>query len=570
MIPSTIDERSPPGECDIYTMLAAGPEDWLILHSLDLAPWNHNKRTEIDFVVVVPDTGILCVEVKSHRNITFDGQRWLPGEIRRSPFKQAMDGRYAFYRRLRDFLPSLKHVPVVHCCLFPRTRFDVQPNMSVAEWEVMDLRAFEKLHAPKLFCSDLKSRLMRGIGADPHLRPLDTPLTREDVTRLIQACVPVQKTVPGIREEIERREAQLTGILREQQKPVLHLAEYNSHLVVSGAAGTGKTMIAIALARQMAFKGLRVALLCYNQLVGNWLRRMMAEHSPAHPNLVIGRAIRVMAEMTGVGIPSAPAQEYWEGELPALLGERLRDPDLLAASAFDYLVLDEAQDLLARPPLWQCLVQLLRDRDKVSSFALFGDFEHQVLGDQERLCATLADVREKFTPARWHLSENCRNYRIVAKTALGLSGLPPSVYTGYLRTGGGQDNCDIAFYDDREEQAKLLNQWLTEFRSMGFQPREISVLSFCGEEKCIAKELRHSVHELRPAWCSGTHTAYASIHAFKGMENKVIILTDVALADRDFHRDLFYTGMTRATEHLRILCDRKLIHTLDEWLGRKE
>jgi ATP-dependent exoDNAse (exonuclease V) alpha subunit len=53
------------------------------------------------------------------------------------------------------------------------------------------------------------------------------------------------------------------------------------------------------------------------------------------------------------------------------------------------------------------------------------------------------------------------------------------------------------------------------------------------------------------------------------LENKVIILTDVALGEPDFHRALFYTGMTRATEVVRVLCDKRSQKTLTGWLTRK-
>ena len=84
LIPSFMDERTPPGERDVFNLLAAGPDDWVALHSLDLAPWNRSLRTEIDFVVIAPDVGIVCLEVKSHENITFDGLRWFPETIARS------------------------------------------------------------------------------------------------------------------------------------------------------------------------------------------------------------------------------------------------------------------------------------------------------------------------------------------------------------------------------------------------------------------------------------------------------------------------------------------------------
>jgi hypothetical protein len=51
------------------------------------------------------------------------------------------------------------------------------------------------------------------------------------------------------------------------------------------------------------------------------------------------------------------------------------------------------------------------------------------------------------------------------------------------------------------------------------------------------------------------------------MENKIIILTDLLLEDQEFHRDVFYTGMTRATESVRILCDKRSQATLTGWLA---
>jgi hypothetical protein len=48
-------------------------------------------------------------------------------------------------------------------------------------------------------------------------------------------------------------------------------------------------------------------------------------------------------------------------------------------------------------------------------------------------------------------------------------------------------------------------------------------------------------------------------------------LTDVAPREREFDRHLFYTGMTRATESVRVLCDKTCQSTLLGWLtGRTD
>jgi hypothetical protein len=364
------------------------------------------------------------------------------------------------------------------------------------------------------------------------------------------------------RAEIDERAANAASMLRAQQKPVLMLTDMNDRVIISGGAGTGKTLIAMEIARRRAERGARVALLCFNKLVGDTVNRSISESGQPLPNLVSGRAIQVMAEMAGITIPSNPAPEFWEATLPEALESRLTDPDFSAVAQFDYLVLDEAQDILSRPRLWQCVVSFLRGGLSDGKFALFGDFEHQVLNSPDELRKSLAEIPQCVKAA---LSENCRNYSIVGNTAVQLSGLRSAVYTGFMRTGGSLRNYDIAFYDNDQGQLNQLRIWLREFRDHGYRPSEISVLSFCKPETSAAAKLSPEGFNLSSA-SSHTKTLFTSVHAFKGMENKVIILTDVRIENADFHRNLFYTGMTRATDTVRVLCSRTSQETLMSWL----
>lgn len=569
LIPSFTDDHTPPGEREVFSLLADGPDDWVALHSLDLAPWNRSLRTEIDFVVIAPDTGILCLEIKSHERIAFDGHRWYPESISRSPFKQAADGRHTFYRRLADIAPQFKNVPIVHGCIFPRAAFDVHLNLSVQPWELIDMRTLRAFSDGNAFCADLRSRMQQSIAADLRLSSLHHRLSNSQVDEIVRCCVPVQKARPQSREEITRREEEVARLLRGQQKPVLQLAALNDRVIVSGGAGTGKTLVAMEVARSAAEKGRRVALLCYNQLIGDWMKQRIEQTSPALPNLVAGRAIRIMAEMIGLRIPESPSLGFWDIDLPRELENRLTDPDLKASAAFDYFVLDEAQDFVARPWLLQCLGQFLSGGLDKGSFALFGDFDHQVLGEREEMLRSLAALDMADRPVRWRLAENCRNYRIVGDTAIRLAGFSDPVYSGYLRSGGSILNYDIFFYEDEQAQVAKLSTWLKEFKEQGYKPSEISLLSFRADQVSAARRLERGGYRLRPEWQPGNVTGYASVHAFKGMENKVVILTDVTLDDEGFRRDLFYTGMTRATESVRVLCEKSSQETLFAWLSGK-
>src|SRR5262249_31395072 len=150
---------------------------------------------------------------------------------------------------------------------------------------------------------------------------------------------------------------------------------------------------------------------------------------------------------------------------PDMLEERLTDPDFRATALFDYLVLDEAQDILARPRLWNALMQFLDGGLKNGAFALFGDFGHQVLKDREAMLRNLAALEAYNRPVRWDLFENCRNYKIIGEAAVKLAGFEERVYRGYMRTGGSIYNYDIFFYQDDGVQLQKLAQWINEFRA---------------------------------------------------------------------------------------------------------
>jgi Nuclease-related domain/UvrD-like helicase C-terminal domain/Uncharacterized conserved protein (DUF2075) len=566
LIPSFMDDATPPGERDVFNLIASGPDDWVALHSLDLAPWNRQLRTEIDFVVLIPDVGILCLEVKSHEDIRFDGARWFPDSIKRSPFKQACDGRYALQRRLTGIAPHLTRIPVTHCCIFPRSSFDLPRNLSIQPYELMDSREFRRCSSGGTFCSRLKAKMENSIQADGSLTQLRKRLSPLEVESIVEFCVPIQKRQPSRREEIVRREQELAATLREQQLPVMRLTRVNKRVVVTGAAGTGKTMIAIEIARRNAEMGQRVGLLCFNRLVGDWIRQKISTARPPTPNLIAGRAIRVAAEMAGIQIPQDPSSDFWDLQLPDMLEERLTDPEFEAAAQFDYLVVDEAQDLLSRPRLWQALLLFLDGGLATGSFVLFGDFEHQVLSDREEMSRALRVVDVEARPTYWHLSENCRNYRIVGETAVQLSGFGDSVYSGFMRVGGDLRSYDISFYEDDAAQLEQLIGCINEFERRGYKKSEIAILSVKADLSA-ATRLRSRGYKLRPAWQSGELPSYSSVQAYKGMENKAIILTDIDLSGQNLQRHLFYTGITRATECVRVLCSSRFQSTLMRWLS---
>src|SRR4051794_38662774 len=104
MIPFVCDELTSRGELEVFRRLQDDPgtKDWIVLHSLGVARHVERVTGEIDFVVIIPAKGVLCLEVKgsSAAHLLRDDQgRWIYGPGRkpdsRGPFRQAADGMHS-------------------------------------------------------------------------------------------------------------------------------------------------------------------------------------------------------------------------------------------------------------------------------------------------------------------------------------------------------------------------------------------------------------------------------------------------------------------------------------------
>lgn len=562
MIPSFVDEDAPPGEKDVWHLLAGGPPDWTVLHSLDLAPWRRNSRTELDFVVIIPDLGVLCIEVKSHAEIEYREGGWYPETLGKGPFKQCQDAVKSLHRRLKEVAPYSSSIPKVGLCVFPNAVFD-RSCVSVAEWEVMDTSEFRRHSSSESLCRALRKRLLVG-REEEGITALATPLEPARVDNLVEHCLPVRKRVPERRTELAARESQLANVLREPQKVTIQLCQYNDRVLVTGGAGTGKTLIAIELALQASQRYDRVALVCFNKLVGEWMCDRIREAHPG-PSLVSDRAVKLLAGLADVTIPNGADDCFWNEHLPELVQDRLTDPDVAIESRFDYLIVDEAQDLLARPWIWESLLLLLDGGAANGRFALFGDVEGQSLTAVETAIASLSELTRAARPVNWQLRENCRNYDVVGKAAVRLSGLPPSTYSAFLRNGGSFKNLQYVQFSDERDQILKLKSTLQKIRKSGYRDSDITILSFCAPERSAARALVQEGARLLPAGSAERTVTYTSVHAFKGMENKIIVVTDLNLRYAPSSRALFYTALTRATESVHILCRPEDAQRLLAW-----
>lgn len=552
MLPAVIDPDTPsPGELSLFRRLERDPgtADWVVLHSLELPNHVSQVRGELDFLVLIPELGFLCVEVKAHREVRRDENgMWHLGHQRptgKSPFQQASKNMYSVLELLRQSRVDMDRVPMSFLVAFTDARFSA-PEMEWHPWEVVDLVRLQR-ESIAAVCRRSLSLARRHMGRDSSPGP-----SREDCDRVAAFLRPMCETATTRKDRREGHAAEVTTFTKLQFRALDAMdPNLNPRVIFEGPAGTGKTFLALEAARRAVFRGDRVLVVCFNRLLGHWLHEQLQDFGASVDAGTLARFMRRSIGATTPGASTSP--DYWRRSLPLAAADAL-----LARSdgaTFDTLIVDEAQDLLHQE--WLDVLDLaLVGGLSAGSWLMFGDFAKQAIYESSDIPLEEFSV-SRGSPPIYSLRENCRNTRVIAGLASSLGGLTPG-YDSVLRPSLG-DPPQYRFYGDSAEQQALLAQVLDALASDGFAGEDVVVLS--PVTKGAVNQLPNPWRQrLRPA---GDHpyrgyVRFATIHAFKGLEARAVILTDIEQVQGEKAEALFYTGLTRATERLIVLADKRV------------
>lgn len=561
MFPSFCPMDAPAGEFEIFKMLAedVGAFRWIVIHSLDIADHVRAAQGEADFVVLIPNEGVLVLEIKSHKRIKLDDRGWWLGNKtepdRRGPFRQASEALHS----IRDYLEArdlTRNIMFVSAVVFTAVSFKVTSS-EWHEWQVLDK---EQIHARPISVSLLNIvRRARDFFASKNLAWMKHG-ERASQEKLLNIAHALRPRFEILSSPLERRKKLEDGLKRstDEQLRVIDDADGNPRLLVSGLAGTGKTTLAIEIVRRekTALPNAVVGFFCFNQLLGRFLA---SECNPLGHGLRLGSFHSWMIEFTGASVPSTKSSDsaFWNVELPELCISRLTVPG--AQSGFlDLLVLDEAQDLFIQPYL-DIFDLLLKGGLKSGRWRFFGDFERQDIFPKD------AVPKDKFYKdyidqrcAIQILSQNCRNTAEISSTLTIHARLKPG-YSKVLREDTRHDP-EILLYNNQAEQLKSVLGLLDKYLSEGFKTSEIILLS-PKKYGCLAQ-----IIAANPPWKGQVKEytfkpislSFSTIYSFKGLEASVVILTDIESLETNKDFDLLYVGMSRALHRLAVLFHKKV------------
>ncbi|WP_395154428.1 NERD domain-containing protein [Ilumatobacter sp.] len=556
MIPSVIERVGlAPGEPRVFDALRDGcPDSWTVLHSLDIPRHQKNISGEMDFLILIPGCVAIGLEVKSHTGVRRpESGLWHLGRDEpssRGPFRQASDATHAVRKRVTDRVGSLAQVPFISVVGFTHCRFEIDPT-EWEPWQVFDESQFLALGLQTILERAGKAYRLKLAATSSaawfiESQGMPTKDQCEQIARMLRPSFE-QSRSPKARQAEATAEIQA---FTEEQFDALDEVDENRRVVFNGGAGTGKTLIALEAARRAVASDKRVLLCCFNSLLGDWLTN---EATPLGDTATVGTLHSVMLGISGLDVPVDPPDDFFSDELPrAAIDQLVSDHDL--CGAFDLIVIDEAQDLFTDAYL-DVLDLLLKDGLRDGELLAFGDFKHQAIyagyDTRELLSSRTSAAAHRF-------SKNCRNRPSIGSLASSVADM--QMYASYLRNDDGTAPT-IQLYSSRESQATELAETINQFRSEHYQMGDITVLSLKATD-AAADSLTPPTAEwlARAGFAPTNRIRTATVHAFKGLESPVVIVTDIEGLSKKRVRQLLYVGASRATERLALLVhenDRK-------------
>jgi hypothetical protein len=512
------------------------PDDVHVIHSLGMARHPTKPWAEIDFVVIAGE-GVFCLEVKGGR-IKRAGAVWYTGDhkLKESPFQQAGSASTALYRELA---PEFEYVPrsiVGWGVLFPDVEFNEQgPTIELEVlYDANDTAASFSAYLDRI-AAYWRRRL--------HPKGSFRPLARAERSQLVHRLAGDFDLMPCLRSDVMAVEAELVRLTAEQVSAVEGLQD-NDRVLIQGAAGTGKTMIAVSEARRLASSGQQVLLTCFNRRLASFLRDELSD-VPNVSAVHLHAFMKEVVDSAGLSdrLPDAESADLLRQFYPELATEAL----LEHGGRFDALIVDELQDLQSDPYL-DVFDSALRLGLEGGTWRFFFDPVQSLFNsaDPEAL-GRIRGTRH----AEFRLQKNCRNTVPIALQGSLLTGLDRQET---LEVEGPE--VELRWYSDQAEARRAASELIREWLANAVSPEEIVVLSpVTLRNSILAEGLEEStgLRLIEGADSTGDAIGYHTVSSFKGLDRAAVLLVDVDDLLDQRQRASVYVGASRARAVLGVI-----------------
>ena len=532
MIPEKPRAFKPESREDLmFEALKQLPDSYYVVHSFRINKVSDDNSiydSEADFVVFHPHKGIVCIEAKASKVSCYDGEWYYAnGEPMHSggPFAQARRNMYA----IRNHMEKHNMQSIVERCKFLNavwfpivTEGYIRKLTLPLDADYKLILTEEALQDPETYLDDIFSVIDHG--------KKETNVKDTEAVRVVNEILcPQFEIAPSATFDTDTKHILFHRLLKEQAA-VLNFLEDQRTAIINGAAGTGKTLVAVEKAKRHAFRGEKVLFLCFNKR----LRDHLAENY-AHENIDYETIAHFACH---IGQTREPNYD--------LLSKLLEDMVNKDNFPYQHVIVDEGQDFgnyaIEEANILSLLKTIIEVTKDNGSFYVFYDKLQMI--QSRKPPEFLEDADCKLT-----LYRNCRNTENIAKTSL----RPVSEERSLKLI----EDCivgrpaELHYCIDVMAVSAVMNKTLEALRADGIT--NIVILSCKDESNSM-----FPAYLKKEAYPAGKKSVlFTTCRKFKGLEADAVILVDV---DEDTFLGgggqnvlLYYVGASRARLRLYII-----------------
>jgi superfamily I DNA and RNA helicase len=326
----------------------------------------------------------------------------------------------------------------------------------------------------------------------------------------------------------------------------------NPRSIVSGAAGTGKSVLALDRARHLASQGRRVLYLCFNRLLAAHVRQSLEKEGVAgidarHAHGLYSELIAAAGMSGALAAMDDSGDDFFAVSFPELATDAILET---TPQPWDVLVIDEGQDLMT-PAHLDVFDLLVEGGLEAGSWHVFLDPLQNLYASDVQHAAE--DRLSRGYPVLERLEENCRNTRQIAAQASIVSGID-------MAMAGAPDGpeCDNIYYSSKADALAKLDELVTEMIDADVRPSDLIILSTRQLDNSLIAGT--AMIAGRPVADLGDEEprlegaiAFSTMHGFKGLDRMAVIALDMGEIGDPIWSMLHYTGLSRARCQLRAL-----------------
>ena len=525
MIPVKPNEFNPASQEGImFDSLKRLPDDYYVFHSFRITEIKDDKlvESETDFVIYNRTKGILCLEAKAG-HVRYEAGRWLYESgiemAHGGPFNQADSAKW----KLRDHIKSCKyagilnHCKTLHAVWFPSISKEQLKSMVMPpEGDKRLVLTKDSLENPqvdieRIFSYDVTGKIQTDISET------------ESKSFVRNVLCPEFNVFPSASFDTDIKKIVFNRLLREQANILNFLTEQKT-AVINGAAGTGKTMIAIEKARRHAAEGEKVLFLCFNVGLKNFIAKKYADENIEYYT-ISGLACKLC---------NTVKPDYQK------LKAKLEDMYLSETFPYQHVIVDEGQDFgldsIDEANILDQIKMIITDIEKLNgTFYIFYDKLQLIQADH--MPKFIEDADCKLT-----LYRNCRNTENIAITSLRpFTERKPKLIAGAVKGLPAK----FHFCNSEDDICGKVDSIIDNLKADGIT--SIVILTCKTENESVMKN-KVSDGKYRNKYL------FTTCRKYKGLEADAVILLDVD--GTTFNPDnvqLYYVGTSRAKIRLDVI-----------------